>query len=293
VTLGVVDSHHHLWDPQRRSYAFLDPPECEPIRRTFGPSELTAAATPNGVVQTVLVQAAPDLSETEELFELAASTPLVGAVVGWIDFEAPDPASQLDGLLAHPDSGLLAGIRAMAEDQPDPDWLAGAPVTRAAQAVGAAGLACDLLVTPREIPAACTLVNRLPGVQFVIDHAGKPPIESGSREPWQRMIADLASAPNTACKVSGLITESGWDSWTAARIRPFVETVVEAFGEDRLLFGSDWPVCLLAGGYSEVLALARDTLDQVCAEKVFAANARHIYRLAEPPAIPGTSSPGT
>lgn len=285
MTPGVVDAHHHLWDLGRRPYAFLDPPECQPIRRTFGPSDLTAAATPAGVVQTVVVQAAPDLGETEELLELAATTPLVGAVVGWIDFEAPDPEPQLQALLAHPRSDRLAGIRAMAQDQPDAEWLATAPVTRAARAIGDAGLACDLLITPREIPAACTLVDRLPGVRFVIDHAGKPPIESGSREPWQTMIAELASVPNTVCKVSGLITESGWDSWTGAQIRPFVETVVEAFGEDRLLFGSDWPVCLLAGGYAEVLTLARDTLAQVSAEKVFAANARRVYGLPEPAAI--------
>jgi L-fuconolactonase len=287
VTLAIIDAHHHLWDLEQRAYPFLDAPEHAPIRRDFSAADLRETVAAQGVVETVVVQAAPEVAETESLLGAAAATPLIGAVVGWIEFDAQDARAQLDGLLAHPQGSLLAGVRAMAQDHSDPDWLASDAVAHGAACVGAAGLVCELLITPRELAAARELVLRLPEVSFVIDHAAKPPIDDGVGEPWLSGIRALAEAPNTTCKVSGLITEADWDSWTRTAIAPFVEVVAEAFGEERLLFGSDWPVCLLAGRYEDVVELARETLHRLPAEQVFAANARRIYGLPRPGNDPG------
>ncbi len=281
MSLAIVDAHHHLWDLERRSYPFLEAPEHEPIRHNFDLTDLAAAVTPHGIAQTVVVQAAPDLAETEALLDVAAASPLIAAVVGWIGFGTADAAGQLDRLLAHPHAHWLAGLRAMAQDHPDPDWLASAAVSRTAAEVGAAGLVCELLITPREAAAAHTLVRRLPDVRFMIDHAGKPPIAGGATEPWATGMRALAGAPNTACKISGLVTEANWRAWTEDQIAAFVELVVEAFGEDRLLFGSDWPVCLLAASYEQVLELARRTLSALATEKVFAGNAQRAYGLGD------------
>jgi L-fuconolactonase len=279
---AIVDAHHHLWDPGRRSYPFLSTPEHAPIRRRFGPAELASTVIPHGVVQTVAVQAAPDLAETEQLLDIAGAEPLIAGVVGWIDFAAPDSEGQLDRLLAHRHGRLLCGIRAMAQDQPDPGWLAGAAVKRAAAAIADRGLVCELLIRPPQAAAAQTLIDELPGVKFVVDHAAKPDIAAGELEPWGTAIRRLADSPHVSCKVSGLITEADWRAWSTAQIAPFVDVVAHAFGEERLLFGSDWPVCLLAGGYGEVLGVTRDTLGALDTSKVFAANARRIYRLEEP-----------
>jgi L-fuconolactonase len=278
----VVDAHHHLWDLTRRALRFLDIPAHAPIRRTFGPAEMANVMRRHGVEQTVVVQAAPDPAETWELLELAADSPLIAGVVGWIDLDAPDPRAELGALLGHPRADRLMGIRAMAQDHPDPDWLASEGPARAAAAIGAAGRVCELLITPREMAAAQVLVERLPEVRFVIDHAAKPSIAAGGLDAWAPGIRRLAAAPHTTCKVSGLITEARWESWTLDDVAPFVDTVVDAFGEDRLLFGSDWPVCLLAGSYSDVLTVARWTLAGLPAEKVFAGNARRVYGLPQP-----------
>lgn len=275
----TVDAHHHLWDPTRLRYAFLEAPGHEPIRRTFGPTQLAATVGAHGVAQTVAVQAAPDVAETEWLLGLAAGEPLIGGVVGWIDCDATDPAAELERLRAHPHGEQLLGIRLMAQDHPDPGWLSRPEVWRAPQAVGAAGLVCELLIRPPQAAAARGLVTGLPEVSFVVDHAGKPEIAAGRLEPWRTTIRELAAVPSVACKVSGLITEAHWSAWTTAQIAPFVDVVAEAFGSDRLLFGSDWPVCLLAGTYADVLRVADETLAGLPADKIFAGNARRIYGL--------------
>jgi L-fuconolactonase len=279
MTGGWIDSHHHVWDTRRRRYAFLDAPELAPIRRPFGVAEFGRAARPHGVLGTVLVQAAPALEETEELLAIAGREPLVAGVVGWIDCGA-DPEDQLRRLRGHPHGGRLVGVRLMAQDEPDPAWLSREPVQAAAEAIGAAGLVCELLVRPAQLAAAVALVARLPAVRFVLDHAGKPPIAAGGWEPWRTEVGNLAAHTNVACKISGLITEGDWRTWTPATIAPYVEAVREAFGDERLLYGSDWPVCLLAGSYAQVIDLARATLAASDPSAVFAGNAQRIYRLS-------------
>jgi L-fuconolactonase len=177
----------------------------------------------------------------------------------------------------------LAAVRHQVEDEPDAGWLLRDDVIRGLAAVGAAGLVYDLLVTSSQLSAARAVVQRLPDLTFVLDHCAKPPIAVGEWEPWAGDIADLAKSPNVACKVSGLVTEAPWHGWQVATIRPYVDHVLESFGPDRLLVGSDWPVCELAASYDQVLELARTALGSLTPDEtalVFGGTARRIYRLA-------------
>lgn len=282
--MTVVDAHHHLWDPDRREYAWLAGDALTPIRRRYDTAGLASRAAANGVDRTVLVQTVPDVGETVEFLATAAgSGGLIAGVVGWVDLTDPRVADVLAALRAGPGGHLLVGIRHQAQDEPDAEWLLRPDVVRGVRAVARAGLAYDLLVLPHQIPAATGLVKRVPEGRFVLDHAAKPPIASGEREPWATALARLASAKSVACKLSGLVTEASWDNWTAEDIRPYADTVLEDFGPGRVLFGSDWPVCELAAGYDDVMTLA----NTLCAElgpgeraAVFGGSATEWYRLA-------------
>jgi L-fuconolactonase len=206
----------------------------------------------------------------------------VAGVVGWTDLTSSAVADEIDRLRDGLGGDRLVGIRHLLQDEPDPDWLGRADVLRGLRAVGAAGLAYDLLVRPGQVPAALTVTAALGDVRFVLDHGAKPDIASGRLEPWASLIGDLAARPNVYCKVSGLVTEAGRD-WRPARIAPYVDHLLDCFGPGRLIFGSDWPVCTLAAGYGEVLALVRDTLGSRLGPAelgaVFAENAVTAYRL--------------
>jgi L-fuconolactonase len=281
-----VDAHHHVWDVSRRDYRWMDGPWADPIRRTFTVDELADVARPHGIRQTVVVQALADLGETIELLAVAAGHPLVAGVVGWADLTDPGIAGVLAGLRAAPGGDRLVGIRAMVQDEPDPDWLRRADVRRGLRAVADAGLVYDLLVRPAQLPAAAAVLPDHPELTVVLDHGGKPEIAAGRVEPWASLVAELAALPSLACKVSGLVTEAQPagarpGSWTVEQIAPYVRRLVALFGPDRLLFGSDWPVCLLAAGYGRAVELAERTLAGL-PEAVFGANARRVYRLPDP-----------
>ena len=281
--MNRVDAHHHLWDPAQRDYPWMGD-ELAPIRRRFGPEDLDAAAAAHGVGHTVVVQTVSSLEETEELLAVAATSARITGVVGWVDLTAPDVAGQLTALRAAPGGGSLVGIRHQVHDEPDPGFLLRDEVLRGLAAVADAGLAYDLLVRERELPAARAVVQRLPQLGFVLDHLAKPRIREGATAPWAGELAALARLPNVTCKVSGLVTEAAWDAWTPAQLLPYVRHAADVFGPERLLFGSDWPVCLLAAGYGEVVAAAEWTLAEAGLEPaereaVFAANARRAYRL--------------
>ena len=278
-----VDAHHHLWDPARRAYPWMGD-DLAPIRRRFGPEDLDAAAAPHGIAHTVVVQTVSSLEETEELLAVAATSARVAGVVGWVDLAAPDVAGQLAALRAAPGGGTLVGIRHQVHDEPDPDWLLRDRVLDGLATVAAAGLVYDLLVRERELPAARVVAERLPELTLVVDHLAKPRIREGAMEPWAGDLAALARHPNVACKVSGLVTEADWTAWTPAQLVPYVAHAAEVFGPERLLFGSDWPVCLLAAGYAEVVAAATEALGRAGLgpaerEAVLGANARRLYRL--------------
>jgi len=280
---GRVDAHHHLWDPGRRAYPWMDE-SVAAIRRPFGVEDLDAAAGPQGFGRTVVVQAVSSVEETEELMAVAAASDRVAGVVGWVDLAGPEVAGAIAALRDRPGGQALVGIRHQVHDEPDPDWLLRDQVTDGLAAVADAGLAYDLLVRERELPAARAVAQRLPQLTLVVDHLAKPRIREGVTDPWAGELAALARQPNVACKVSGLVTEADWNAWTPTQLVPYVRHAVEAFGPERLLFGSDWPVCLLAAGYGEVVAATAEALDRAGLapaerEAVFGANARRLYRL--------------
>jgi L-fuconolactonase len=204
----------------------------------------------------------------------------VAGVVGWVDLTSPKVDDELDELLAGP--GRLIGIRHQVHDEPDPNWLLRDDVRRGLAAVQRRGLAYDVLVRARELPAAIATARAFPDLQFVLDHIAKPRIMDGSDPAWSELMPGLAAAPNVAVKLSGMVTEADWSRWTADDLRPFVERVVGWFGTDRVLFGSDWPVCLLVGSYGEVLAGLEAALPRLTAserEQLYGGNAERVYTL--------------
>jgi L-fuconolactonase len=260
--MGAVDAHHHLWDPRARDYPWMAPPALDPIRRPYGLEDLRERTAAAGVDRTVLVQTVSEEAETAEFLALAAASGgLIAGVVGWVDLAAPDVAEALARLRALPGGERLVGVRHQVQDEPDPDWLSRPAVRKGLRAVAEAGLVYDLLVLVPQLPAALAAVRDLPEGRFVLDHAAKPPIATGALEPWAGGLAELAGQANLSCKLSGLVTEAAWDDWDAARIRPYADHVLASFGPERVMFGSDWPVCELAASYAEVRALADELLE--------------------------------
>jgi L-fuconolactonase len=216
---------------------------------------------------------------------MAARTRFVVGVVGWVDLTEPDVRDVVRELRMHPGGERLVGVRHQVHDEPDPDWLRRDDVRRGLHDVQPAGLTYDLLVRPRELPAALETVRALPLLRFVIDHIAKPPIASGELEPWASLTAPFGALPNAWCKVSGMVTEANWqDGWTVEDLRPYVDHVLDVFGPGRLLFGSDWPVCLVAGSYGRVLDATKELFSGFTeAERadIFGETARRAYRLPE------------
>jgi L-fuconolactonase len=253
----IVDSHHHIWDLSVRNQDWITGPLMAPLRRDFTAEELENAARPCGVDASVLVQTVTVAEETPELLAVAAASDMVAGVVGWTDLTSPDIEDTLARLAA---AGPLVGIRHQVQGEPDPWWLLRPDVLRGLRAVARAGLVYDLVVLPHQLPAAVQAAAAVPELVFVLDHLGKPPIASGSLTPWAADIREFAALSNTVCKLSGMVTEADWSAWTADTLRPYAEAVLDAFGPDRLMFGSDWPVCLLASTYEQVFTTAIDLL---------------------------------
>ncbi|GAB3679767.1 amidohydrolase family protein [Saccharopolyspora tripterygii] len=279
----TVDTHHHLWDLDVRDQPWMTGPEMDPLRRDFRPSDLQAAIRGTSVDATVLVQTVADPDETPEMLVLAETVDRVAAVIGWVDLTARDTREQIGRLHTHPSGGWLRGIRHQVEDEPDPDWLVRPEVLAGLGAVEDAGLLYELLIRPHQLPAAIKAVGQYPQLTFVLDHCAKPPVSSGELEPWASRIRALAAHPNVVCKLSGLVTQ---DEWAAqpdpSRLRACVDVVLESFGPSRVMFGSDWPVCLLAASYPEVLGVAKDLtagLSDSERTAIFDTTAREIYNL--------------
>jgi L-fuconolactonase len=270
----IVDAHHHFWDPTRRRYPWMGE-ELAAIRRPFGPAELRPLLAANGVDRTILVQTISSVEETREFLETAASNEFIAGVVGWVDLTSPSVADAIASLARD----RLVGIRHQVHDEPDPRWLLREDVQRGIAVVGGAGLVYDLLVRARELPAALETVRRNREVSFVIDHAAKPRIAGGSWDgEWEEHLAPFSDEPNVACKLSGLVTEADWKSWTPEQLEPYVRRVVGWFGRERCMFGSDWPVCLLAGSYATVTEAMRQITGSD--EEIYGGTARRVYGLA-------------
>ncbi|MEV1081241.1 amidohydrolase family protein [Streptomyces sp. NPDC050211] len=275
----TVDAHHHVWDLSVRDQDWITGEELRPIRRNFGLADLEPEARAAGVVRTILVQTVTVPDETPEFLALAAAHHLIAGVVGWTDLTRPDVADELARLRELPGGDHLKGIRHQVQGEPDPEWLLRPDVRRGLAAVADAGLVYDLVVLPHQLPACAKAAADHPNLTFVLDHLGKPPIASGRQEPWASAVRTLAALPNTVCKLSGMVTEADPRSWTADDLRPYADTVLEAFGPDRLMFGSDWPVCTLAATYGEVLSAARELTDASDRSRIFEATATRVYDL--------------
>ena len=265
----MIDAHVHLWD---QPLGWMTD-KMAVLRRPFSLDELRPSLAAHDVDGVVLVQAQSSIEETERLLELAEHDDVVAGVVGWVDLTAPDVAEALAELS---ESGRLVGIRHQAHDEPDPEWLLRDDVLSGLAAVRDAGLVYDLLVRPRELPAALEVARRLPELRLVIDHAAKPPIATGELEPWRTLTAPFAALEQVSCKVSGLVTEADRDRWKPDDLVPYIAHLVEWFGLERLLFGSDWPVCLLAASYDEVVAACEHALGDLAP---LGETAARIYRV--------------
>jgi L-fuconolactonase len=269
----IVDAHQHFWDPAVADYPWMNDAPAS-LRRRFAPEDLEPLLARHGVAGTVLVQARGALDETRALLEIAAVTPFVLGVVGWIDLIAADAAQVLAAF-----EGRLAGVRHQVHDEPDANWLLQPEVQRGLAAVGDAGLAFDLLVRTAELPAALETARRHPDIQFVLDHIGKPPLRhAGDLAAWSARVAPLAELPNVACKLSGLLTEAEPGTDLAATL----ERALAWFGPERCMFGSDWPVCRPAGDYGAALDVVRDAVPERDRETVLAATAIRVYGLELP-----------
>jgi L-fuconolactonase len=247
----VIDAHHHFL-AEGRTYPAL-PQLLTALPQTFGPDDLRSELERHGITGTVLVQLLPSIDESRDLLALAQDVPYVLGVVGWADLTAPDVAEAIDGLRAGPGGRLLVGLRHRVHAEADTGWLAREDVRRGLGAVAAAGLAFDLLIRTRELPVAVETARALPDLRFVLDHLARPPIASGALAAWGRALLALAEAENVSAKLSGLVTEAEWHTWSIDDLRHPVELAVDAFGPARLMVGSDWPLCLLAGSYSDAI----------------------------------------
>ncbi|MEU0384604.1 amidohydrolase family protein [Streptomyces chartreusis] len=275
--MTVVDAHHHVWDLSVRDQDWIA--EGSPIRRDFTVADLAAEARAAGVDRTVLVQTVTVPEETPEFLALAAGHELIAGVVGWTDLTRPDVADELARLRELPGGRYLKGIRHQVQGEPDPEWLLRPDVRRGLTAVADAGLVYDLVVLPRQLPACTEAAASLPQLTFVLDHLGKPPIASGALEPWASGLRALAALPHTVCKLSGMVTEADLASWTIDDLRPYADVVLEAFGPDRLMFGSDWPVCTLAATYGDILDVTRRLTDPQDHARIFEGTATRVYDL--------------
>lgn len=250
-----IDSHHHVWDLAVREQDWMVGDALAPISRTFTMADMDPVLEESSIDFTVIVQTVAVMEETPEFLTIAHEHPKVAAVVGWLDMEADDITEALESHLAHPASERLVSIRDLAQYQEDPRWLVRPHVVNNIRRLGDRGLSYDLLTLPPQLAAAAEVVAMCPDTQFVLDHISKPYIAAGEIDPWAHDIKALGSLPNVVVKVSGMVTEATWDDWTPETFRPYVDVVTEAFGPDRMMFGSDWPVSLLGGPYSDIVGI--------------------------------------
>ncbi|WCN83321.1 amidohydrolase family protein [Micromonospora sp. LH3U1] len=279
---GIVDAHHHLWVRARHPQPWIDPVTMAAIDADFEPADLAPLARAAGVSATVVVQSIASEAETVDLLTMAAEDTLVRGVVGWVDLTAADVANRIRRLRAARGGERLVGIRHLVQGETDPAYLDRPDVRRGIAAVGAAGLVFDLLVRQHQLPMAARLARDLPEVSFVLDHLGKPALGRPEMAEWARGLRALAASPNTTAKLSGLVTEVERSAWTTGDLRPAVEGALDTFGPDRLMYGSDWPVCLLASSYRrwvEALAELLGDHDEADQALLWGDTARRVYRL--------------
>jgi L-fuconolactonase len=275
-----IDAHQHFWqyDPVRDAW-ITD--AMAVLRRDFLPADLGPLLAANGMDGCVAVQADQSERETQFLLDLARDSPFVRGVVGWVDLRSPAVGDRLAHFAA---DRHFRGVRHLVQGEPNDEFLLQDDVVRGIRALASHDLTFDLLLVPRQLRAATRLAALLPDQRFVLDHIAKPLIKDGVLEPWASDLGALALQPNVWCKLSGLITEADWGSWKPTQLRQYLDVVVESFGVDRLMWGSDWPVCLLAGSYEEVREVIAEYLVRFSVDErtaIFGGNATTFYGLEE------------
>lgn len=274
-----IDSHQHYWKADRGDYHWMSP--AVPILyRDYLPSDLWPSLLRHGIEKTIVVQAAQTAAETDFLLHLAATNHSIAGVIGWLDLEGPNFIEQIEQYRRHP---KFLGLRPMLQDLPDDRWILRPRVLSALDYVAEADVAFEFLTYPRHLPFVLEALQAVPRLRAVIDHISKPEIRAGRLEPWKGWISQVARSSNVFCKLSGMITEADHQHWSVAGLRLYVEHVIDCFGTDRVMFGSDWPVCLQAGSYDQVIGALEEILSSRHREelerKVFGDNAVFFYKL--------------
>jgi L-fuconolactonase len=276
-----IDAHQHFWIYNPTEYDWIDDSMAD-LRRNFLPEDLASELKTSGFHGSVAVQVRQSLEETRWLLALSERFPSILGVVGWVDLRAPDLPSQLKTLTHNP---KLVGIRHIVQSEPDDHFLMQPEFLRGIAALEEFGLAYDILIYTKHLPVAAEFVEQFPRQRFVLDHLAKPPIKSGDIDVWAHGIKRVAESPNVMCKLSGLVTEADWQRWTPEQIILYLDVAFESFGPDRLMIGSDWPVCLVAGSYTRTIEVVKTYLlgkDPRHREAVLGGNAQRFWRLPEP-----------
>jgi L-fuconolactonase len=273
----IIDSHQHFWDVGRFSYSWMDPESA--LNRSILPESLKPQLVETGVDRTILVEAHGSLEETDWFLQLSEENDFIAGVVAWVDLLAPGLDERLDRYGEHPG---FKGVRHKVHDEPDTDWLAREDVAQALSELAARGIPYDLLLRPQHLRHVALIAEQNPDLMMVVDHIAKPLITEGLIDDWAKDIRAIASIPSVSCKLSGMVTEADWEAWTSTDLKPYVDTVVDAFGFSRLMFGSDWPVCELAADYGGVQEALRECVGKISdAEEadLFGGTAARFYRL--------------
>jgi L-fuconolactonase len=277
-----VDAHQHFWVYNPREYDWIDDSMAS-LRRDFLPAGLKPELERGGFQGCVAVQARQTIEETRWLLELAASSLFILGVVGWVDLQSPQVRSQLQAFAGNP---KLVGVRHVVQGEPDDRFLLRPEFLRGISVLEEFDLAYDILIYTKHLPVAVEFVRQFPRQRFVLDHLAKPPIKSGALQPWMDGIRALAAFPNVFCKLSGLVTEADWHRWKPADMAPYLDVAFECFAPQRLMIGSDWPVCTVAASYGRAMAVVKDYLGRhpvQAQEAVMGGNAQRFWKLRPPP----------
>ena len=277
--MASIDAHQHFWIYHAAEYGWIDDSMAS-LRRDFLPADAKREMTRAGIDRCVAVQVRQSVEETEWLLSLADAHPQIAGVVGWFDLQSADVRANLDRLAAHP---KLVGARHIVQSEADDRFLLRPAFCRGMAQLEAFGLAYDLLIYPRHLAVASELVSRFERQRFVLDHLAKPNIRGGERHEWERDLRRLAGHPNVYAKLSGLVTEADWERWTPAQIRPYLDVAFDCFGAERLMIGSDWPVCTIAADYARTMAVVTDyvgALGGADRDAVLGGNAQRFWNLS-------------
>lgn len=290
----MIDSHQHFWELHRFNYSWLDAPQLAPIRRNFLPADLAPLLPPAGIQKSIFVQTQHNRAESRWVLRLAGQYDFIAGVVGWVDLASPDCERQLVELRQNP---KFVGVRHVTQDEPDENFIVRDEVLAGLAVLEKHGVPFDLLFYVQHLRHAATLARRFPGLPLVIDHMAKPRIQAGETAGWIDDLRAAARFPNVFCKLSGLVTEADWSHWQPTDLRPYVRAALDCFGPQRCMFGSDWPVCLLAGSYQAVIEALRDCVADLSPgdrESLFGQTAAEFYRLPlQSSTAPGELNRGT